>query len=469
MDRLTAADAWYLYLEGPTAPLHVTGLLILDPSTAPRGFSVEQVRDYIESRLDAMPTLRRRLVEVPLAIDHPCWADDPDFDIDNHVHRQVLEDGSPDELARAAGAFATEPLDRSRPLWDLLLIDGLADGTVALAMKLHHCVVDGVSGMDVVAHLLDLAPESPRPRPAGSWQPDRLPDAAHVVASAAWSRLASPLRPARAALGVASSLVRMMGTAIRRLLDGADSVAHPVNAPRTPFNASITPARAIAFGRVPLEDLTTIKRAFGSTVNDVVLALCTHGLRAHLATQHALPDRSLVCSVPVSTHGHDVRDRSINQVSSMFVHLPVHLADPVARLQVICAGSRGAKDIQSSVGAEMIGNVIEVLPTPLFRLVTRLYSQARLADRLAPVHNLIVSNVVGSPVPLYLAGAEVVAMFPFGPLLEGTGLNITVISHNGAMNIGLIACPALVPDVAGLLDAILDGVPALLDAAATAA
>lgn len=277
MDRLTAADAWFLYLEGPTVPLHVTGLLLLDPATAPAGFSFE-------------------------------------------------------ELAQVVGAFAAAPLDRSQPLWELVVMEGLADGRVALAMKLHHCLVDGVSGLDVMAKLLDLAPEGSAARSVAGWRPDRLPSAVQVVAAAAWNRVTDPLRPARAAVGVASSLVQLAGTSIRRRVGGADSVAHPVNAPRTPFNASVSAARAVAFGRVPLHDLTTIKRAFDSTINDVVLAACAHGLRAHLAAHDALPDRPLVCSVPVSTHRHDVSDRSMNQVSSMFVHLPVQLPDPLDSL-----------------------------------------------------------------------------------------------------------------------------------------
>lgn len=470
MERLTAADAWYLYLEGPTVQLHVTGLLLLDPSTAPRGFSFDKLRRYIAGRLDLMPMLRRRLVEVPLAIDHPCWIEDSAFDVDNHVHHHVLAGaGSTNELARFVGEFATTRLDRTRPLWDLVLVDGLDDGNVAIIMKMHHCIVDGISGMDVMAHLLDLTPSPKRRRRVSDWQPERLPHTADVIAAATWNRVTSPLRPLRAAVGVASSLVQITGTTIRRRLGGADAVAHPVNAPRTRFNASITADRVVAFGLAPLEDLKTIRRAFDVTINDVVLAACTYGLRNYLEAHDRIPDRPLVCSVPVSTHGQGGRDRSTNQVSTMFVNLPVHLADPVDQLQLIHAGTRGAKEVQDSVGADMITDVIELIPASIFHLATRLYSEAGLADRLAPVHNLIVSNVVGSPIPLYLAGAQVVAMFPFGPLMEGTGLNITVLSNNGAMNIGLIACPDLVPSLDDLLEEMLKGIAALLEAAGQAA
>lgn len=466
MERLTAADAWYLYLEGPTVPLHVTGLLLLDPSTAPTGFTFQKLRRYIAGRLDLMPALRRRLIEVPLAIDHPSWIEDPDFDLANHVHRHVLaEPGSPQDLADFIGGFASVRLDRGRPLWDLMAVEGLDDGNVAVVMKMHHCIVDGISGMDVMANLLDLHPVPKRRRRSPAHEPEPVPSPVQVIASAGWNRLTSPMRPVRAAADVATSLANMAGTSIRRRRGGADAVAHPINAPRTRFNSSITAERSVAFGRIPLADMKAIGRAFGVTVNDVVLASCTYGLRSYLQTHDTIPDRPLVCSVPVSTHGAGDPGRSANQVSTMFVNLPVQLADPVDQLQAIHVGSLGAKDVQQSVGTEMISDVIELIPASLFHAATRLYSDAGFADRFAPVHNLVVSNVIGSPVPLYLAGAQVVAMFPFGPLMEGTGLNVTVLSNNGEMNIGLIACPHLVPDLDDLLESMATGVEMLLESA----
>ena len=254
----------------------------------------------------------------------------------------------------------------------------------------------------------------------------------------------------------------MAGAAMRRRRDGADSVAHPFNAPRTMFNASISADRAVAFGLAPVENLKTIRAAFDVTLNDVVLAACTYGLRTYLKEHDRAPDQPLVCSVPVSTHAQSGDDHASNQLSAMFVSLPVHLADPVEQLRAIHASSLGAKEVQESIGVDMIRDIVELIPATLFHLATRLYSQARLADRLAPVHNLVVSNVKGSSVPLYLAGAKVVAMFPFGPLIEGTGLNVTVLSNNGEMNFGLIACPDLVPHLDQLLETMLEGIAVLL-------
>lgn len=458
---MAAADAWFLYLESPTVHLHVTGLLVLDPSTAPNGYTFAKLRRHVVGRLDLIPMMRRRVVEVPFGIDHAGWIDDPGFDIDEHVHRRSLKGhGSASALVDLVGEFASIRLDRGRPLWDMLVIDGLDDGTVAVLLKMHHCIIDGITGMDVLTHLLDLTPTPPKRRPA-KFDPTHLPNVFETTAGAVWNRLTTPLRPAQAAIDVATSARRAVTASLQRRLRGDESGAHPLNAPRTSLNGTITGRRSVAFRSSRLQDFKDIAAAFDVKVNDVVLAACTAGLREYLSARDELPDRALVCSVPVSVHGQDQRDAAANQVSDMFVHLPVHLADPVEQLQSIHHGCVGAKEVHESVGPNVIGDVIEMIPSPLFHAASRLYSIARLADLLAPVHNLVISNVVGAPIPLYLAGAEVVSMYPFGPLMEGTGLNITVLSGNGRLHIGLIACPELVPHLDELLDAMLDGLTSL--------
>lgn len=462
MERVSAADASFLYLENEVVHLHVSGFLLLDPSTAEKPITYRLLRAHVNSRLDVLPMLRQRLVEVPYAIDHPEWADDPDFDLDTHFRRHRLpRPGTHEQLAEYLGLFASVPLDRSRPLWDFVVVEGLADGHVAVATKMHHCLVDGISGVEILAHLLDLSPRQKVRRRRDAWAPPALPERSDVAAGALWHRLATPMRPVRAAASTAASMVQAVETLADRWLRGARAIAHPINAPRTRLNGSITPNRTVAFATVPLGDLKEVRRSFGTTVNDVVLAMCTTGLRRYLAEHDTLPDRALVCSVPVSVHGENGHHRSTNQVSNMFVHLPVHLDDPVEQLRTIREGTKGAKEVQAAVGANMIGDVVELLPPNLFAWFARQYSRVGLADRMAPVHNLIVSNVPGAPVPLYFAGAEVVGIFPFGPLMEGTGLNITVLSGNDRLHIGVIACPELVPHLDELLDGILDGLTTL--------
>ena len=465
MERLAPTDAWFLYLENPTVPMHVTGLLVLDPSTAGADFGFEAVRRHYVERVHLIPAFHHRLVEVPLGVDHPIWIDDEHFDIDDHFeHHSLGGSGSAATLADYMSGFVSEPLDRTRPLWKSAFIDGLQGGGVGVATQKHHCTIAGVSGVTVLDHLLDLSPDPPDRGPVPDRTPEPEPAALTVMADAAVNRLRSPLRPVRSLARTATSLTGVVRTVVDRWLRGGSDVAHPLNAPRTSFNSSVSAQRTVALDQVSLDDLKTIKRAFGATVNDVVLAACTHGLRRYLLARDELPDRPLVCSVPVSLHQGDTGGTA-NQVSDMFVNLPVEVDDPVERLCLIHAGADAAKEMQAAVGSHMLGDIVDLIPPAIFSLAGGLYSRAGLADRLPPVHNLIISNVPGSRDPLYLAGAELVEIYPFGPLVEGTGLNITALSHLDDMNIALMACPELVPEADDLTRGIVEGVEVLRAAA----
>jgi WS/DGAT/MGAT family acyltransferase len=464
VERLAPNDAWFLYLENPTVHLHVTGVLVLDTSTAGDDFGFETVRRHFEERLHRIPAMHQRLVEVPLGIDHPIWIEERDVDLDDHVeHHRLTAPGSEAAFAEFVSGFVSEPLDRSRSLWKVAFVEGMEDGRVAVVVKMHHCTVDGVTGVNVLSHLLDLSPEEPDHAPAPERPIEVPPTALEMMADAAINQARSPLRFVRSLARTARSLIGVGGTLAHRWYSGGTDVAHPLNAPRTRFNASVSAKRIVGFEQVPLEDLKTIKRSFDTTVNDVVLAACTHGLRRYLQAQDDLPDRPLVCSVPVSVHQPGYED-SVNQVSDMFVHLPVEMDDPVERLRSIHVGAEAAKEVQQAVGADIIGDIVDLIPPPVFQRAAGAYSQARVADRLPPVHNLIVSNVAGPRDPLYLAGAELVGLMPIGPLMEGTGLNITAVSHVDQVHIALVTCPELVPDAADLAEGIVEGVDVLLDA-----
>ena len=462
VERLDAADAWFLYLENPNVHLHVTGVLLLDPEGVD-GFGFERVRAHVIERLDRLPSLRLRLAEVPLGIDHPGFLRDPDFDVDDHLRAHRLgRRGSMADLAAFVGRFAAEQLDRSRPLWQMVHVEGLADGRTAIVMKLHHCLVDGITGVEILADLLDPDPDPPPPAPHPAWEAEPVPSSTQVAAEAVWHRLATPFRPLRAAVGTASTLTRVANTSVGRRVRGDQTLARPLDAPRVLFNGSLTPRRSVAFGRLSLDDVKAVRHRFGTTVNDVVLAAVTHGVRGYLAARDDLPDRPLVCSVPVSVHGGG--GRTANQVSNMFVHLPVQLDDPVERLMAIHEGAAGAKEMQGAVGSHIIADVVDLVPPWLFHQAARLYSDAHLADRLPPVHNLVVSNVPGSPVPLYFAGARLDGVYPFGPLMEGAAVNVSVLSNVADMDVGIIACPDLVPRLGELMAGIVKGVDVLLAA-----
>jgi diacylglycerol O-acyltransferase / wax synthase len=457
VERLTAADSWFLYLENPTVHLHVVGVVLLDPSTAPDGLDFDGIVRHIRGCVPLIPSFRRRLVEVPLGVDHPVWIEDPEFRLEDHLHHWVLgRDGIAETVEEAVSRVCSEQLDRRLPLWQMYYVEGLEGGRTALVTKIHHALVDGITGVDILAHLVDLAPDAPAKDADDSARVvDEVPSAPCSLLDATAHRLRTPMRPLVALWRTAASVTRMTTSTARTRLARGDRAAGPFDAPRTAFNSTLTPRRTVAFGATSLEAVKETRRAFDVTVNDVVLAACTTGLRRRLERDGTLPDRPLTCSVPVSVHGRG-DDSSTNQVSAMFVHLPVHVADPVERLEQVHHSSRSAKRVQGAMGPEMIGDVVDLIPPPLFHLSAGLWSQARLPDRLPPVHNLIVSNVAGSPDPLYIAGAEVVGLYPFGPLMEGAALNVTVISHLHDLDVGLIACPDLLPDLDRLLEDMIE-------------
>ncbi|MCB0987451.1 MAG: wax ester/triacylglycerol synthase family O-acyltransferase [Microthrixaceae bacterium] len=464
MERISAADAAFLYMENPVIRMHVTGVLVLDPSTMPDGYSFETFRAHLLSRLPRIPVFRKRLLASPLGIDHPVWVDDPDFDIDNHIHQTDLGGAATAaDLADWVGDFASHPLDHSLPLWDMHLIEGLADGCIAMATKIHHVAVDGTTGTDFMTELIDLAPDRSEAADPEPFEPPRLPGQARLLLGAVASRATDPLRGARALGRSAASAGRLArGMVVKG--DDAATMARPFDAPRTFFNRSLTSRRSVAFGSVPLADVKKVKDTFGTTVNDVVLTACTRALRSYLADHGQELERPLVVSVPVSVHGRTADPRATNQVSNMFVRLPVHLGDPVEQLRAVQADTRDAKVVHGVLSADIIGDVTELTPPAVIRMGSRLYSSAGLADRLTPIHNLVISNVPGPPIPLYIAGAQVKGVFPFGPLVEGAALNITVLSNLTNVDIGIIACPDVAPDIDHLVDGIIDGAKTLLTA-----
>ncbi|MFN8035510.1 MAG: wax ester/triacylglycerol synthase family O-acyltransferase [Acidimicrobiia bacterium] len=453
MKQLSGIDASFLYLETPAMHLHVVGLTVLDPATVPGGYRPDLVHDIVESRLHLLPSFRHRVVMDPAGIDHPRWIEDAEFDLHHHVRRWTLPEGTAEDLAEFVGDFASEPLPRDRPLWELVVVDGLADGTVALVSKLHHAIMSGPAGPDAMARLFDLSPDGGTTSPDHEWQPEAMPSAARRTARSAASVLRRLPRIPRAVAELGVGAVRAARVGITQRGSGSPL---PFTAPRTPFSGAITPWRAVAFGRCPLDDLRFVKRAFHVTINDVVLAATTASLRAYLMEHDALPDKPLVASVPVAVG--EVDETSTNPLSMMFVGLPVHLEDPVQQLVTVHENTRSAKSIQAAMGQQMLRDWTEIAPPVVMQTSARAYGRLRLASRHPPIHNLVVSNVAGPPVELYCAGARVVAIYPLGPVMDGAGLNLTVMSELGVMNLGLVSCRDMVPDpdtiVAGWIEAV---------------
>jgi diacylglycerol O-acyltransferase len=458
MKPLSGMDASFLYMETPSQLSHVVGTMILDPG-AGEGFSFDRMVETLRNRMHLLEPFRRRLVSVPFNLGHPVWIEDPDFDLESHIHRvAVRPPGTMRELSEIVADIASHQLDRSRPLWELTLIEGLDDGKVGFVTKMHHAAIDGVTGADLMAHLFDLAPDAPDPEPPDTpWQGEAVPSDFELMVRAAQGIASRPRTMAK----VLTRTVRSVGSIVARQREnsGSDrpSAALPFTAPKVKWSGAITPHRSVAFGKAALDDMRHIKSVFGTTVNDVVLAACTQTLRQYLIAHDDLPDVPLVCSVPVSVHGKTDHEGT-NQVSTMFVRLPVQIDDPVEQLRTINAETREAKEMQNAIGADLLQDFAQFIPPTLFNRAMLLYSNLNLADRHRPVHNLIVSNVPGPPIPLYTAGAQVVGVYPFGPLLEGAGLNLTVLSNMGHVDFGVIACRELVPDVWDIADGFSEAV-----------
>ncbi len=464
MQRLSGLDASFLYLETAAQPLHVCSILELDTSTMPGGYAFDRLRDRLSERIRAMPEFREKIADNRFNLDHPVWVEDNDFDVDRHVHRIGLPSpGGRRELAEICGHIASLPLDRSRPLWEMWVIENLggpADdtahqgGRIAVMTKVHHAAVDGVTGANLMSKLCTTEPDAPAPEPVdGSGSGSDL-----EIAIGGALRFAS--RPLSLVNVVPNTLTTVLDT-VRRARNGM-AMASPFAAPKTAFNANVTAHRNVAFAQLDLEDVKTVKNHFGVKVNDVVMALVSGVLRTFLLDRGELPDNSLVAMVPVSVHEKSDRPGR-NQVSGMFARLETNIADPAERLKAIASANSVAKQHSSAIAATLLQDWTQFAAPAVFGTAMRVYASSRLSGA-RPVHNLVVSNVPGPQGRLYMLGCGVEAMYPLGPIFHGSGLNMTVMSLNGNLDVGLVSCPELLPDLWDMADDFEVALRELLDA-----
>jgi diacylglycerol O-acyltransferase / wax synthase len=471
MQQLTGLDAAFLALDSPTAYGHVGSVSVLDPP-AGGALTLERLTELIQSRLHLVPPFRRRLVEVPFGLDQPYWIEDPDFDIEFHVRELALPaPGDDRQLAVQAARLHARPLDRRRPLWETYLIHGLQGGRQAIYVKVHHAAIDGVSGNDLLAALMDTSPEPREIDEPDPWRPEAEPGAAQLLVRSAASLATNPVRAARVSVDIVRSLPAIIGSPARPWLPLIDRFllrrnrgvvlsAPPLVAPATPFNKNIGPHRRWAFTSVPLAEVKAIKNAAGVTVNDVVMALCAGALRTWLEKHDALPERPLVASVPVSVRTEEQKGTLGNRVSAVITSLPTHLADPAARLAAVHEGMRVAKEQHNALPANLLTDIAEFSMPALANQANRLATRLRLLERVPPF-NLIISNVPGPNVDLYLAGARLDGIYPLSAIADGQGLNLTVLGSNGKLNFGALADRDLVSDVELIIDALKDEIATL--------
>jgi diacylglycerol O-acyltransferase len=479
MARLTGLDGAFVALESPTTHLHVMGTMVFDPSDIDGVLTFRRIHSLVQERVPLVAPFRMRMMEVPFGLQHPTLVEDPDFDLDYHVRRtSIPAPGGPDELAELVADLAARPLDRARPLWEFHVVEGLAEGRVGIVAKVHHAIIDGVSGAEVLAAFFDLSPD-PTPRPLFGGGPIRTgPPVGNMEAApgsagdgdeepfvgSGWSPAALPgeldqLLHSLSSLpgqidAVARSIARTVqtvrATGSRNRETGPDLAPSLFQAPLTSVNGAISSHRRVAFADLSLADLHTVSRVFGGTTNDVVLAVTAGGLRKLFALRGEEPDTSLVALVPVSIRTEAEQGVLGNRVSGLLVSLATGVVDPLARLGHISDGMRVAKEHNRAVGPELFASWAEAAFPAVATRLSRLVTNLRLFDHLAPPFNLIVSNVPGPDFPLYLAGARMVSMHPLGPIMEGVGLNVTVFSYLDTVHVGVQGCWDLVPDVAVL-------------------
>jgi diacylglycerol O-acyltransferase len=423
----------------------------LDPSDGPcENFGYDEIFANIEARIHHIAPFRQRLLEIPLGLGHPILVDDPHFRLENHIHRLAVHaPGTLRELADIVGDLAGPLLDRSQPLWEMWVIEGLQGGRIALVTKLHHCIVDGASGSSQMAQLMDLERDT-TPEPSSEpWDPAPLPTATELMRMSLTDRLVNPLEMGRLLLHTAQGLRSRRKAQLETLREGEEAPPlFDMSATDTLFGRSPSRRRNVAYGSASLTDVKAIKNAFGVTVNDTVLAACALALRRYLEAHDALPDAPLSCMVPVSTKSESEKAELSNKVSTIVVELPTHLVDPEAMVAAVARRSDDAKQIFAAIEHDLIPAWLQYIPPVLTPIGARLVSDLKPADRQGAMGaNLVVSNMMGPPIALYFGGASVEAVYPMGPIGEGFGLNITVLSNRDRLDIGVLSDPDIVPDI----------------------
>jgi diacylglycerol O-acyltransferase / wax synthase len=471
MRQLTTLDAQFLAVESAGTYGHVGGLAVYDPSTAPGGrLTIKDVCRLVGQRLHLLPPFRSRLVEVPFGLDLPYWIEDPDFDLDFHIRESAVPPpGDERQTAETVARIFARPLDRAHPLWELYLIHGLEGGRVALLTKVHHSVADGISGNEILSVLLDESPDGrelgPIPeRSAG----ERAPGELEMLLRGALGLPRQPLRALRAIPSALPNLTDLPGanafpggpalsralSRVRGLLGGAEddgvlevSTARP---PRTSFNGPVSPHRRFAFGSLSLDSVKALKNELGITVNDVVVALVTTAVRDWLDARGDLPDDPLVAMVPVSVRSEDERGTFGNRISAMIVPIPTNEPDPRRRLLRTHELLKSAKERHNALPAQFLTDATAFIPPAVAALAAR--TTVGIMSRTRPPLNLVISNVPGPREPLYCAGALLEGHYPVSVVMDGVGLNITVMSYRDHVDFGIIADREQVDDVWTLMD-----------------
>jgi diacylglycerol O-acyltransferase / wax synthase len=455
LDRLTPVDASFLHQEGPVSHMHIGGLTVIEgPPPA-----MEEFLEQIRRRLHMVPRYRHKLANTALDSGRPVWIDDPSFNLEYHVrHTALPAPGGWEQLQDLTARIFSQQLDRSKPLWEMWLIEGLEDDRFALITKTHHSLIDGIAGVDLATVLFDLSPDAPPIKHSGeAWQPHREPNSTELLAAGLRGALKAGLELAEGALDALTHPER----ALTRAREAAEGVGEIVwaglnPAPETPLNVPIGPHRRFFGIGSQLEDFKTVKNAFGGTVNDVVLAVVTGALRTFLISRgRSTAGVEMRALVPVSVRVEDEHGQGGNRIVVMRGPLPVYISDPVQRLRFVSHAMDGLKESKQALGAEVIAGAQSFAPPTILAQASRLNFSTRL-------FNLIVTNVPGPQFPLYVLGREMLEAYPVAFLPENHALAIGIMSYNGQMNFGLLGDFDALPDIDTISDNIAEELATLV-------
>lgn len=450
-DVVAGLDAGFLLTETSTMPWHVLGVLVVDPSTAPEPFGVDSVRALVAARLDRIEAFHKVVLQGPIGI-WPRWSDG-EIDLDAHIFAvELSSDATMADVETFVGRLAETPLDRSRPLWELHVADRLADGRAVVIAKVHHALADGVTAVGVLAGLLDLEPLPPGPpvldlAPPAAPAPPGLFDVPRIVMRAGWSAGRAAVKAAQRGIEVGRHSFGFMSA-------------------RTSGHAALTVRRQVALATFPVADVMNAKAAYGVTFNDIVLAAIAGALRGWLDDDGQLPSKSLLAAVPVSIRSAEGAPlQSRNQVSVIFVSLPVHETDVAERVRLVGLDTARSKALHEAAGPTTLGDIAAVAPWPALGALWRAAWWTGVAQLAPPAANLVVSSVPGPTMPLYLAGARLEGLHPIGPILEGIPLNITAVSRDTNVEIGVIVCPDVFPDITDMAERLRDALAEIVASA----
>lgn len=441
---ISGLDAAFLYTETPTSPMNIGSVVIIEGS-----LDFDTFKKTVASRIHQFEKMRQRLVYVPFSIDYPYWVDDPNFDIDLHIkHIALPKPGSWKELRNVASQTFSESLDQNRPLWSMLFVEGLDSlpqvpkGSVAVIAKIHHVAIDGVGGAGLLSLFLDFTSEKmpiPEPKP---YNPQPLPNDLHLILNSTISFANDPLKFPRI---VANTLKSTVKAGVLTRMQSKELPTAPFTAPATPLNGLISGVRKWNSAILELSRVQAIKKSMGTTLNDVLLGICSGALRRYLLEKGKLPEKSLVSMVPISTRGNS--EDMENQISAMLVQIATNVEDPIERLEAIHDNNNRGKNYQGAIGAKTLSGMANAIPFGIANQAARLYSRYKISEFHKPIFNVAITNVPGPQIPLYISGHKMLTVMGAAPIIDGMGLIITILSYDGHITICPVSDTNSMPDL----------------------